>query len=351
MTMEAWLLFFVDLMATYAPFLIVALSLNLDYGYGGVPNFGKMLSVAGGAFLVGYLPGRFLAYILGVEITDYVGNNVAIVTQVNAVLQTGLPLAALTLALSLALAMVVGALLGLIASYPAIRLRAEYLAITLLAVADVVQLVGRNYPELVGGTLGVAVPDPFAWAGALRFPAVTLFMLLIAVVVFLYLQMLTRSPLGRLLRAVRDDENAALALGKDVTKIRMKTIMVSSAIAALGGALYAFYAGSVIATAFNRVSWTFWPWVMVILGGAANNWGVVLGAFAFVSVRKLIIYYKESLAPYLPFDVVWLDMLFLGVAIILILLYKPEGLVPEKPIKTVEVRRFVPISTSEKQEA
>ncbi|MEM2430252.1 MAG: branched-chain amino acid ABC transporter permease, partial [Nitrososphaerales archaeon] len=232
-----------------------------------------------------------------------------------------------------------GAILGFLASYPAIRLREEYLAMTFLAVGEVMLIIGYNYPELVGGTLGVSVPDPFVWAGKYRFLLITIFMLFIALLVFIYLQLLTKSPLGRLLRAIRDNENAALAFGKDVIKIRMKVIILSSAIAALGGALYAFYTSNVIATAYQRVSWTFWPWVMVILGGAANNLGGVLGTFIFVAVRKFIIFYKEIFGIYVPFDVVWLDMLLLGIALILILLYKSEGLIPEKPIKTIEIHR------------
>ncbi|RLI28242.1 MAG: branched-chain amino acid ABC transporter permease [Candidatus Hecatellales archaeon] len=333
-------LFIIDLLATLAPYTIVTLSLNLEYGYGGIPNFGKTIAVAGGAFLVGALPGRLLALMLGLNASAYISNNAKIVTQINGVLQTNILLSIAILVLSLVLAMGVGAGLGYLAACPAIRLRAEYLAMTFLAFGEVILVIGYNYPELVGGTIGVSVPDVFAWAGEMRFPAITFFMLFMAVLVFLYVERLTNSPLGRLLRAIRDNEEAALALGKDITKIRMRTIMLASAIAALGGALYAFYAGSVIATAYHRVGWTFWPWVMVILGGAANNFGVILGTFAFVAVRKLIIYNKAALAPYIPFDVVWLDMLILGLALLIILLYKPEGLIPEKPTRTLDAGRL-----------
>lgn len=332
-------LFLIDLIATFAPYMIVALSLNFEYGFCGIPNFGKTLSVAGGAFLVGFLPGRLAAQILGLDTSKYIENNAKIITMINNALQTNLFLSLSLLILTLFLAMALGAILGFLASYPAIRLREEYLAMTFLAVGEVMLIIGYNYPELVGGTLGVSVPDPFVWAGKYRFLLITIFMLFIALLVFIYLQLLTKSPLGRLLRAIRDNENAALALGKDVIKIRMKVIILSSAIAALGGALYAFYTSNVIATAYQRVSWTFWPWVMVILGGAANNLGVVLGTFIFVAVRKFIIFYKEIFGIYVPFDVVWLDMLLLGIALILILLYKSEGLIPEKPIKTIEIYR------------
>ncbi|MDW8045246.1 MAG: branched-chain amino acid ABC transporter permease [Nitrososphaerota archaeon] len=335
-------LFLIDLLATFAPYMIIALSLNLEYGFCGIPNFGKTLSVAGGAFLVGFIPGRLATRLLNLD-TDlkYIENNAKIVTDINNVLQTDIPLSFSLLILTLLSAMAFGAVLGLLASYPTARLREEYLAMTFLAMGEVILIIGYNYPELVGGTLGVSVPDPFVWAGGLRFLLITIFMLFVASLVFIYLHFLTKSPVGRLLRAIRDNESAALALGKDVSRIRMKVIVLSSAIAALGGALYAFYTGSVIATAYHRVGWTFWPWVMVILGGTANNLGVILGTFIFVAVRKFIIFYKEVLGPYVPFDVVWLDMLLLGIALILILLYKSEGLIPERPIKTIDIHKKV----------
>lgn len=110
---------------------------------------------------------------------------------------------------------------------------------------------------------------------------------------------------------------------------------MASAIAAISGALYAFYTGGVIAITYGRVDWTFLPWVIVILGGAANNRGVSLGALVFVTVRKFIIFYKGSLGPFIPFDVVWLDMLLMGIVLILILMYKPQGILPEQPVYTV----------------
>lgn len=113
--------------------------------------------------------------------------------------------------------------------------------------------------------------------------------------------------------------------------------IAEAAIAAIGGALYAFCTANVVATAYSGVSWTFWPWVMVILGGAANNLGVVVGMFVFVTLRKLIIFYKDIFAPFLPFDVVWLDLILLGLALIIILTNKPGGIIPEKPIETIRV--------------
>lgn len=342
MALPLELMFVIDLLALFGIFAIISLSLNLEFGYAGIPNFGKLLAVAGGAFFIGAVPGRILAYLFGViNGLDYVKDNARIMTALAKILASNPLLSVVLLVLSLILAAVVGALLGFIASYPAIRLREDYLAITLLAMAEILRTIGYNYEGLIGGTLGIAVPDPFRWVGGeLRYPLATAVIMIVTVIIFLYVERLSKSPIGRVLRAMRDDEVSAEAFGKDVVKLRMKTLMVGSAIAAVGGALYAFLAGSVTALGYNRVTHTFWPWVMVIIGGTANNIGVMLGAALFVTMRKLIIFYKSLLQPFLPFDVVWLEYLFLGLVLIIVLIYRPEGIIPEKPSRTLPPKRL-----------
>jgi len=329
-------IFIIDLVALYSVYLIVSISLNLEYGYAGIPNFGKMLAVAGGAFVAGSLPGRVAAHFLSITVEDYIRDNVIIVTQVNVGLRNNASLALLIFLATLLVAAGCGAALGFIASYPARRLREDYLAITLLAMAEGVRVIGYNYPPLVGGTLGVQVADTLSWVTPeLRYPIASILLLAAAIVVLVYVHVTVNSPLGRTLRAIRDSEIAAATLGKDIVRTRMHVLVVGSALGAIGGALYGLYAGGVIATAYDRVSWTFWPWVMVVLGGAANNIGVATGALAFVTFRKLITFYKGALGPYLPFDVVWLDLILLGIVLMLILMYRPQGLLPEKPIFTI----------------
>ncbi|HTY74196.1 MAG TPA: branched-chain amino acid ABC transporter permease [Candidatus Nanoarchaeia archaeon] len=333
-------LFILNLLATFAPYLIVAVSINLEYGYAGVPNFGKVLAVAGGAFMAGVIPGRILASTLGIgKGMDFIKSNVPIITQINGVISSNAISSLQIFIITLIIAAIVGALLGLAVAYPVARLRSDYLGMTFLAAGQVILVIGNNYSPLVGGTQGVNVPDPFQWAssfGINRDILAVIIMMIIAVVIFLYARRLTHSPLGRMLRAVRDDENSVLALGKDVQKTRINIIIIASALAAIAGALYAFYTANVFYASFSRASWTFWPWVMVILGGAANDWGVVAGTFIFVAVRQTITFFSSDLAPFIPFNPVWLDTLLLGLALLLILIYRPEGLIPEKPIKTIK---------------
>ncbi|MCE2506087.1 MAG: branched-chain amino acid ABC transporter permease [Nitrosopumilaceae archaeon] len=335
MALEAETIFLVDLLAIFAVYVIVNLSLNMEFGYTGIPNFGKVLAVGAGAFVAASVPGRIFAEMAGIE-GDYIANNLAIVSQVNLWLADNIGIGFAVFFLTLGIAALVGGTLGIITSYPAIRLRGDYLAITLLAFGESIRIIGNNFTPLVGGTLGVQVPDPLSFLpDEMRFPAATVGLVLIAAAVYVYSEKMLRSPLGRLLRAVRDNEIAAEALGKDVTRVRIKVIMVSAALAAIGGALYAFYVGGTIAFAYDRASWTFWPFLMILIGGLANNKGVLVGTLIFVVLRKVIIFFKDYFEGFVPFDVVWLDFLLLGVILLVVLLYRPQGIFVEKPTPTI----------------
>ena len=340
MVLESELIFIVDLLAIFAIYLIINVSLNLEFGYTGIPNFGKVLAVGAGAFVAASIPGRILANLAGIQ-GDYIADNIAIITQVNTWLVENTGIGFAVFFLTLGIAAFVGAGVGLLTSYPAIRLRGDYLAITLLALGESIRIIGNNYTPLVGGTLGVQVPDPLAWLpGELRFPVATVGLIIIAFLVLLYSEKMIRSPLGRMLRSVRDNEIAAQSLGKDTTRIRIKTIMVAAALASIGGALYAFYVGGTIAFAYDRTSWTFWPFVMILIGGLANNKGVIVGTLLFVTLRKFIIFFKDSLQGFIPFDVVWLDFLLLGIILLAVLLFRPQGIFAEKPTATISTTRM-----------
>jgi len=338
---DSFFIFTIDLLAFFALYLIVTTSLNLELGYTGVPNIGKMLAVAGGAFVAGYFPGRFAAWLFGVTPgLDYVNNNSQVLNLVSIGLQANVPLAIGLFASTLVLAVLVGAILGYVASFPAIRLREDYLAITLLAMAEGLRVIGNNYVPIVGGPLGVGVADVFGWIPVNRFTFLTFLMLGLAGLVLLYAEFIARSPLGRSLRAIRDNEVAAEALGKDIVRMRMRVLVVGSGMAAIAGAMYSFYTGAVIANSFDRTTWTFVPLVMVILGGSANNTGVTVGTFTYVTVRKLIAFYKTALGAFVPFDAVWLDPMLLGVVLIVMLIFRSQGLVPEKPTFTLSPEKL-----------
>jgi branched-chain amino acid transport system permease protein len=341
---EMVFVFLRDLTIFFAIYTIVSLSLNLEHGYTGIPNFGKVLAVAGGAFVVGFFPGRLVAWIYNIGSSEYsglldyasLGHHVTIVNEVNKILASNAALSITVFVVTLLVAGLVGAGLGYLASFPAIKLREDYLAIMLLAMGEAIRVIGHNYTPIIRGNIGALVPDVFGWAGELRYLAVLFFVVGVCILVFFYLQRLVKTPLGRTLRATRDNEDVARTLGKNVISIRMKVLVIAAMIGAIAGALDAFKAGGVISTMYHRETWTFWPWVMVVLGGAGNNLGVVSGVLVFTILRRGLDFFKGYLDPLVPFSVVWIEPMVLGVMLILILMYRPEGMIPEKPISTLK---------------
>jgi len=324
------ILFVVDLLALFATYLIINTGLNLQEGVTGIPNFGIVLAVAGGAYVTGSLSTRLAVVLLGVQTNlDPISNNIAVLQLINPVLRSQPAISLGLLILFLLIGGAAGALMGLISSAPAVRLREDYLAITLLAFGEVLNVIGNGFTPLIGGPIGVSLPDVFGWAGEHRFYFATLVMLVIAIAMFAGAGYLIRTPFGRVLRAIRDNEPVAMSLGKDIARYRTSSILVGSLLCGVAGSLWALYSGAVTPT-YARFEWTFLPWLMILLGGMGTNLGTILGTLIFVTLDKLIIYYKYSFAGILPFDIVWLNYLLLGIITIIILIYRPEGIVREK---------------------
>ena len=339
--------FMIDLMIAFALYLVVSLSLNLEAGFAGVPNFGKVMFVAAGAVVAGSVSGRLAAFILGVNTHgNYNGFIAQIITQLDSSLSGDAVLSIEILLLGVVLAAAIGASLGFLTSYPAIRLREDYLGMLLLASAQLFQIFLGGYEPLIGGTQGIEVPNLFGWAGngiEVRDVVVLGFLALFAALVYFYAERVARSPLGRTLRAVRDNEVAARALGKDDVAIRRNVIIIASAISAMAGALLTFYVGAVNAEGWTRITWTFWIWVMLIIGGAANNAGVALGAFSFTFLFKVVDQVKFYFQGSIPFDVNWLEYLMFASLLILILAFRPGGILPEKSSVTLPWRTVAEI--------
>ena len=322
-----------DIIIFYAIYLIAALALNMMYGYAGLPNFGLAFAVAGGAYITGFLPGRLAAWIFRVDPSlDYIRDSILVMRIVNASLEGNPLLSIFLLLLTLASAFLVGMFLGLIASYPAIRLRAEYLMMVLIAMAEIVRIIGYNYEPLSGGTLGVSVPKFLGWIDQPVWAKNIMFVGGTAIIVGVCLQRLLSSPFGRLLRAVREEEMVAESLGKDTVRLKMQAMIFGSGVAAICGAIQALYLGAAVPEGYTRADWTFWPWLMLMLGGKGSNLGVVVGSMITVLIRRVITVYKYSIAHLFPFDPVWLERILLGVILIVIMTLRPQGIIPEKPI-------------------
>src|SRR3989441_2682031 len=343
--------FLVDLGTAYALYLAVSLTLNLEAGFSGVPNFGKVMFVAAGAAAAGSVSGRVAAIVLGINTHgDYNGFIATIIPSINTALTQNIVLSVELLTLGVVLAAVVGAVLVFVASFPAIRLREDYLGMLLLASAQLFQIFLGGYQPLIGASQGIEVPDVFAWSETgigVRDVVVLVLVAAFAFLVYLYMERVARSPLGRTLRAVRDNEVAARAPGKDDAAVRRNVIIVASAISAVAGALLTFYVGAVNAETWTRITWTFWIWVMVIIGGAANNAGVALGAFSFTFLFKVVDQVKFYFQGYIPFDVNWLEYLMFASLLIIILAFRPGGILPEKSSATLPWSTIAQIVQSE----
>jgi len=348
-------LFLLGLGNFVALYAAISLSLNLEAGYTGIPNFGKVLFVAGGASVAGAISGRLATLLLGIDTHGnyIIFNAKAIAGGVDPFLATHIPSGVALLLLSVVIAALIGGVLGYLASYPAVRLREDYLGMLLLASAQFYQVFLSGFEPLVGGTQGILVPDPYAaWAGAgpgVRDAVALGVISVFALLVYIFVERIARSPLGRTLRAIRDSEDASEALGKDNVAIRRKVLVIASGISGMAGALLTFYVGSVGADTWTRIDWTFWPWLMVIMGGVANNVGVVMGSLVFGFTLKFLQQIRYSLQAYLPIDVNWVQYLAFGILLIVILMLRPDGILPEKPSATLSRSRISSIIEASKR--
>jgi branched-chain amino acid transport system permease protein len=339
---------FLQIITNFAIGLIVTISLNIEVGFLGLPQFGRLLAVITGAIVAAAVPGRILALYLGLPWgADYAYhmNNFGIVAKVNELLAANPVLSIGILILTLALAAVVGGFVGYLCSYPALRLKEAYLGITLLAFGDLIMTIAWNYEPLVGGTTGVSVIDPFVFVGGkTRFTVAALVALGIAILVYLHAELLARSPFSRVLKAIRDAEVAANVYGKDIVKVRAQTLIIGGAIAAVAGALWALYTGSMKATTYTRLTWTFWPWAFMMLGGTGNNLGVLIGVLLYAVARTAIIIYKGAISTVLGIAPEWLEYILIGLIIVLVVLFRPKGILPEKPVLTLPKEKIRKIS-------
>ncbi|MCW3988942.1 MAG: branched-chain amino acid ABC transporter permease [Candidatus Bathyarchaeota archaeon] len=330
----------IDIAMYFGAFVIVAMALNFQYGNAGVPNMGCAVQVIAGGFTVSAITTRVTFMIVkaaGLPLMPYASDydwvynnphNVAVVT--NPFIETHTMLGISLLLFSLALALVLGSAIGYIISLPAIRLRSTYLMITLITMADASQIFGRNIPAICGGTLGVFVPNVFAWYLGNRGIILAVVTLLIGIIAFFIFRTMLNSPYGRLMRAIRENDGTVESVGKNVVGIRRNILMFASGITALTGVMWAFYASYVVDNLFMRADWTYWPWLMLILGGPGNNAGTFLGCALIIALRRIILISKWSLEQYLFFPIAYVENILLGVLLIAVIIFRPRGLIPEK---------------------
>ncbi len=251
----------------------------------------------------------------------------------------------------------------------ALGLRSDYLAIATLGIAEIILAIMKNEDWLARGVknvIGLPRPVPFevdlqnnpdfvATASDLGMNAVTASSIyvklcyagLFTVVLLLLLWMAQnalRSPWGRMMRAIRDNETSAEAMGKDVTKRHLQIFVLGSAICGIAGAMMTTLDGQLTPAGYQPLRYTFLIWVMVIVGGSGNNFGAVLGGFViwffWVQVEPIGGFLMQAitsgmedgspLKQHLISSVAHMRLFTMGLILLLVLRFSPKGLIPEK---------------------
>jgi branched-chain amino acid transport system permease protein len=215
-----------------------------------------------------------------------------------------------------------------------LRLRSDYLAITTFGVAVAVQLVALNAQGLTGGAFGIAfIPRPFESLAAtpVLFNAANLALVAaITLVLYLALERLARGPWGRVLRAIREDERAAMSLGKNPTRFRLEAFALGGALMGLSGAIEAHFIGFIAPDDYLS-SLTFQVWAMLIVGGSGNNLGAILGAvivWALWTASGLLI--SDFVPAGYEARAAALRLVAIGVLLATMIVLRPRGLIGER---------------------
>lgn len=289
--------FLIYLLIMIGIYALLALSLNFQVGFTGLINFGQVAFFAIGAYTSSLL-----------------------------VCKAGVPIL-----FGFLCGMVLSGLFGFLISIPTRSLKADYWAIVTLAGGEVVRLIAVNEGWLTEGSFGVMrIPQPLkAFLSKGTYPLFYL-LLVAACVLFMYfvLRLLTNSPFGRNIKAIRDAEELCLSLGKNTRKLKMEAMVVAGMVAGLGGALFAHYITYISPENFQPIE-TFLMWAMIIVGGRGNHLGAILGA-VIIQVFNMSTRFIVGYVPLGPDVIAPLRMVIIGLLIIVFLLFKPEGLLKEK---------------------
>jgi len=277
------------------------------------------------------------------------------------------------LGLPIILSWPIGGLLAAIAAWLigkiSLGLRSDYLAIATIGVSEIIIFTIKNEDWLARGVknvIGLPRPVPYEidlqqstnfinWAQTLGVDVVdastlfvkicyTILFLIVLFVLYWLCEKALNSPWGRMMRSIRDNEIAAESMGKDVKSRHLQVFILGSAVCGIAGAMLVTLDGQLTPTNYHPLRFTFIIWVMVILGGAGNNLGAILGGFIiwffWVEVEYIGLFLMDILTSGFSDDnafrnhmlgsAAYMRYLTLGLILVLVLRFNPKGLIPEK---------------------
>ncbi|MDX1657684.1 MAG: branched-chain amino acid ABC transporter permease [Nitriliruptorales bacterium] len=298
-----------------AVYAVAGIGLNLHFGYTGLLNFGHA-----GFLLVG-------AYGLGVTVDQ------------------GGPFL-----LGVAVGIIACIILALILGIPTLRLRADYLAITTIAASEILRLVtrARTFEDYTGGVFGLnriadafyaanPLPDGTYGFGSLTYSHNLAWVILvtwaIAILFAVTLWLLMRSPWGRVIKAIREDEDAARSLGKNVFAYKMQSLVIGGVMGGVAGMMFAIGIQNLRADFFDPL-FTFFIYAVVILGGPATIWGPIAGSILFWAIISFSAGFMGDLvdagvlssAIFSDQDVGAFRFVVVGLGLMALMVWRPQGL-------------------------
>lgn len=296
-------------------YFILAMGLNIQFGEAGILNFAYIGFVALGSYVTGAV--------------SLPKTNTGIGTGQHYILGYDMPFP-----FNLICGGIAASLLSVVIAFISLRrLRTDYLAMVLISMSLVLYDIINNFVPLFNGPDGLYnVPEPMTGVLHLNsnqfvgfFAAVTG---IIAFFMWLFMNRLMKSPLGRTFRAIRDDAGVASALGKNIFKYQIIAMMIGSFFAGIGGGLIIQFGGS-----FNPSAWlpgeTFVVFAVIIVGGVGNNRGLLMGSLL---VETLLVHLPAFL-PDIPGHtglIEYIDAMLIGILLWVMLWFRPQGIVPEK---------------------
>ncbi|MFI6319091.1 branched-chain amino acid ABC transporter permease [Nonomuraea sp. NPDC050556] len=300
-------------------YALAAIGLNVQFGYTGLLNFGQAGFLAIGAYAIAVTVSTFgLPFFLGVGI-----------------------------------GIVLSVLMALLLGIPTLRLRADYLAIVTIAAAEIIRMIVRSVAleETLGGTDGLQAfsdsfyalnpysPGAYGLGELISFDHRTMWVLTVGwvfvVLISFVLYLVMKSPWGRVLKAIREDEDAVRSLGKNVFAFKMQSLVIGGLIGCVAGFIFALSRSAVQPDLYST-ELTFYAYTVLILGGTARILGPIVGSAIF---WVLLILVKTGLEEAVNSGAITfitvnqvgaINLMFVGLGLMLLLIFRPQGIFGDK---------------------